>query len=550
MKMALLSRPSASTLLLYALRIALTLSPGYLHPDEFFQSLEPAAARLAGLDAAIPWEYESPPVRSWLPVAVLTGLPIYLLRYWTPFTPGAMALLAASRLPYCVASFAVDFALARVCHHFSPRTRGGDLLPPLLLLHASAWPTLVFGSRTFSNGIEAALFAVAIMLALTCRGPSRAHRTSLILGSLLAAGCWVRFTFAFFWLPVAVHVAAAGPIPWLISVRAMALAAFLTAVALFSADCCFIGLSTCMAAPWKFIAPLNNLAYNLQHPNLASHGLHPRLTHALVNLPLLFGPLAFSLGADVIATFTARPPRAPANAMAPMLLRSERAMLLGAVAVPLVALSLAPHQEARFLLPLQTPLLLLYGSTARSKFPWCTFNGALAAFFAFVHQAGVVRAMAHVQARGGASPPAVVVFSHSYMPPRSLLWQTTSPLPPAITVVDLLSNGSACDVMGALREQLFTAKGRRGSLVVRVALPALLARSVIAHGASDSCSQRTATNTWWRRVSSLWSMRLAFTLERRLWPHWSSEATPMSLHDAALEVYVVETVRRGPFGSW
>ena len=234
--------------------------------------------------------------------------------------------------------------------------------------------------------------------------------------------------------------------------------------------------------------------------------------------------------------------------MAPMLLRSERAMLLGAVAVPLVALSLAASR-ARFLLPLQTPLLLLYGSTAR-QVSMVHLQQRPRCILAFVHQAGVVRAMAHVQARGGLSPPAVVVFSHSYMPPRSLLWQTTSPLPPAITVVDLLSNGSACDVMGALREQLFTAKGRRGSLVVRVALPALLARSVIAHGASDSCSQRTATNTWWRRVSSLWSMRLAFTLERRLWPHWSSEATPMSLHDAALEVYVVEPVRRGPFGSW
>ena len=114
--------------------VALTLSPGYLR-RRVLPIVRAGSCASGGPRAAIPWEYESPPVRSWLPVAVLTGLPIYLLRYWTPFTPGAMALLAASRLPYCVASFAVDFVGSCIpC--FSPRT-GGDLLPPLLLLHAS-----------------------------------------------------------------------------------------------------------------------------------------------------------------------------------------------------------------------------------------------------------------------------------------------------------------------------------------------------------------------------------------------------------------------------
>jgi hypothetical protein len=43
------------------------------------------------------------------------------------------------------------------------------------------------------------------------------------------------------------------------------------------------------------LAPLNALRYNSQTSNLAEHGIHPRVTHALVNLPLMFGPLALYL---------------------------------------------------------------------------------------------------------------------------------------------------------------------------------------------------------------------------------------------------------------
>lgn len=59
------------------------------------------------------------------------------------------------------------------------------------------------------------------------------------------------------------------------------------------------------------ITPLENLRYNLDAGNLAEHGIHPRYLHLLVNLPLLFGPLALlaiydllgalKLGRDVFA---------------------------------------------------------------------------------------------------------------------------------------------------------------------------------------------------------------------------------------------------------
>lgn len=34
--------------------------------------------------------------------------------------------------------------------------------------------------------------------------------------------------------------------------------------------------------------PLNGVMYNSQSRNLSAHGLHPRVTHALINMPLLF----------------------------------------------------------------------------------------------------------------------------------------------------------------------------------------------------------------------------------------------------------------------
>ena len=61
------------------LRLGLTLSPGYVHPDEHFQALEPAAT-LVGWQSRLPWEFDpSPsPVRSWLG-ALLAAWPLWLL---------------------------------------------------------------------------------------------------------------------------------------------------------------------------------------------------------------------------------------------------------------------------------------------------------------------------------------------------------------------------------------------------------------------------------------------------------------------------------------
>lgn len=41
------------------------------------------------------------------------------------------------------------------------------------------------------------------------------------------------------------------------------------------------------------ITPLNFVKYNIKPSNLAEHGIHFRMTHALINMPLLFNVLTF-----------------------------------------------------------------------------------------------------------------------------------------------------------------------------------------------------------------------------------------------------------------
>ena len=224
------------------------------------------------------------------------------------------------------------------------------------------------------------------------------------------------------------------------------------------------------SAPWV-VTPYNALAYNLDTENLAAHGIHPRCTHALVNFPMLFGPLAWvayraSFEAARRATRSFRVPgpsaneegsrrraeksesaggsptrrsperakkkRTPERAVASA--NATRAALLGVLAVPLVFLSLAPHQEPRFLLPAlpaAAAAAAADGAAARlasspvALAAWSAANLLGAAFFGFAHQGGVVPAVAQLSTvlaeDDESSDHALVYFWRTYTPPESLL---------------------------------------------------------------------------------------------------------------------------------
>jgi len=567
-------------------RVAFAFGTGYIHPDEYLQSAEPVASRL-GMHAQLPWEFGGAgwPIRSWLGPLLTCWLPLRLLHGWRS------ALLLAVRLPICVASFGVDAALVQLCR------RRGWAVRPSLLAYAMSWPALVFSSRPFSNTLEAMLFAATLLLTLglpepaTPTPPSRS--VARLLGVLLAVGCWNRFTFAAFWLGAVLGVAPRLGVDWHARAKVAARAAqgaAGSALALWAIDCHAHG-GECVHAPWRCVAPLNALAYNARAANLAAHGLHPRCLHAAVNLPLLLGPLVLPLYAEALG--------------------STRAVLLGggssggggggsgdasrralawAMALPMAALSAAPHQEPRFLLPLLLPAALLHGRAldeaagAGRRWPglrWgahASYHAACALLFGVAHQGGVLRAVRAVAQLtsggdddGGGEPPlVVVVVAHTYPPPHFLLGERRrAATDTAETMVDVgeASPAAIAQRLGLEWRRAASLHGRThrrrrrqakacavpprdhattplpplpgecGAASSRLVVPAPLSAAVASQLASVRCAGHWA-RTWygWRWRRGRLAMRAP---THTFWPHLSFEAPPASVAEAALHIYEV-----------
>jgi phosphatidylinositol glycan class Z len=290
-----------------------------------------------------------------------------------------------------------------------------------LLCLGSSWPALVMFSHPFSNTTETIVSSTVFLLFVTKILPLlrihpqqqqqgqgsviKAHNSqplfprlhyAILLGALLSVGVWTRFTFPVFALGPALAVlcvvvmvaeqqrwkspsretgaastrALLDGVKWLIGV---AIGALTTCAALILIDTIYYTGEF----DWRniVVTPLNNLLYNSNPANLALHGIHPRWTHALVNIPLMFGGPVPMLLAWHLAQVSARwfwsfwcrshqkqPSRTAVSRQHQMQTIILYTTLLSMIAIPLLALSLAPHQEPRFLLPTILPLSILLAS--------------------------------------------------------------------------------------------------------------------------------------------------------------------------------------------
>ncbi len=95
-------------------------------------------------------------------------------------------------------------------------------------------------------------------------------------------------------------------------------------------------------------------------------------------------------------------------------------------------LSMFPHQEPRFLIPLTVPVVLLSSHILRYRLwgfrpllgLWYTFNIAMVLFYGFIHQGGVTCVAGSLSGHLQNGPTEVtVVFARTYMPPRYPLLQ-------------------------------------------------------------------------------------------------------------------------------
>jgi phosphatidylinositol glycan class Z len=398
----------------------LLLRHGYTHPDEWHQAPE-VAASLLGWSTSKPWEFGEAAARSVLLPLLTSAAPLLL-------AGGSSWLLPALRLWHIL-------PLGAVCHAAVRQSalslgKSQHEARRAALAFSFSWPALVFLSRPFSNSLETGCLALT-MLAL-CAPRSRSR--SLSLGAVFALGSFLRFTFPLFALPLLV-VAARG--------------ARLAHAAWLGLGCCACTL-LCVSLDSAFygslqLTPLNALRYNLRTSNLAMHGLHPRWTHACFNLPLLALPLLLSW-------------RRP-GADAPIAQTPLAIALSCSIALPLLALSCAPHQEPRFLLPLLLPLAAFRGDRmlrTRSRTAlWLLFNASLALFFGAMHQAGLPRATLAAGCRLALLSPSdraasTIVFLGTYMAPQSLLFQRAAE--GAARVIDL--GDASRDVLSATLQSL------------------------------------------------------------------------------------------------
>lgn len=195
------------------------------------------------------------------------------------------------------------------------------------------------------------------------------------------------------------------------------------------------------------VAPLNFLKYNMNSGNLAKHGLHSRFLHFVVNLPLLYNVLAvvglFAFASLIYRGFKGKLSELPR-------IQSIWGLMTASFIVPVAALSIFPHQEPRFLIPVTLPLVFLHAQRVRqacandeqttvegnAKKPkkrkqfnyllslWYILNIFCTLFYGFIHQGGVYPLAKYLSNEIQTKPKftAIHLFtSHTYSLPLSLL---------------------------------------------------------------------------------------------------------------------------------
>ena len=184
------------------------------------------------------------------------------------------------------------------------------------------------------------------------------------------------------------------------------------------------------------LTPLNSLIYNTSVSSLSEHGLHPRYQHFLVNFPLLLLP--------ALPLLILRPPRLLTNAR-----------FISAISATAI-LSIIPHQEARFLIPI-VPLLLscIHFPTLGLRFrlsrifivTWIAFNLTLGIIYGRYHQAGVVPMqlwLGEHRTDLGFTGSAEIIWWKTYSPP---VWLLNTPR-------DILNTTDLMGTHGPLVEQV------------------------------------------------------------------------------------------------
>ena len=412
---------------------------GYIHPDEFFQSTEVMAFDVFDFKVEKTWEWTSDhPGRNVVFPVIVAGLPFSILKHVSKYLGLGLTstwLVILPRIVMGMVLFLINRSLKDYAQGLDLDTAQRSLL---IFLFRSCHVTLVFFTKTFSNNIEALIF---LLLLIKLDESREKQHVNFIIGFLTIFGFFIRQSMlAFAFYPIAISfcnwILLSGSCNGLkirkifIAIASMVLGGLSAAALCFLLDCLYFWnqIESILFA----ITPFNLIKYNNNVDNLKLHGLHPWYLHLIVNMVLLFGPLYLLLlwkglklviGSPSLRTF-----------LTSLLTPKSSTYFLSATLVPVFILSLVPHQEPRYILPVIIPLVCFIAKTSgvlqnrTFYFAVIAFNIIGTSWYGFIHQGGILPSITHLNNNFKSDPNKTtsLIYWKTYKVPQHLFLQNVN----------------------------------------------------------------------------------------------------------------------------
>ena len=448
--MSVLSSASCVLSLIQILIIVLPY-PAYIHPDEYFQSTEIMAGDVLQLKSLRTWEWNrKEPSRNIVFPFLAAGLPFMVLRKLQQ-TYTVNILIILPRLMMLGLTYIIETLLVRIV---LMEKRNKNDMEFLVFLFRSSHVTLVFLSRTFSNTLETLLFALTIFVIERLKeNEHKATLFSFFIGCIGSVGFFVRPSFSAFMFGAlfiyGVHLLYCNNLLNVVikSFKFILVMTFgflmVSLLSIYLDNYYFNGLSELQ------ITSYNLIKYNANIKNLKEHGIHYRGLHFAVNMCLLFGPIYVIFICLFVKSIKAllhgiMRYRTLLGTLKLVLEFFHLNSLLMTTVLPVVIMSLIPHQEPRYIIAAIVPLLCTVVSKCKYQMKsifislWLIFNFLGILWYGFLHQAGLVPVLTRLneQIRNKASADTFhLVFWKTYQVPEHLLGVQKNDA--SVNVVDL-----------------------------------------------------------------------------------------------------------------
>ncbi|XP_050542046.1 GPI mannosyltransferase 4 isoform X2 [Daktulosphaira vitifoliae] len=176
------------------------------------------------------------------------------------------------------------------------------------------------------------------------------------------------------------------------------------------------------------ITPLNFIKYNMNSSNLAEHGIHFRLTHCIINMPLLFNVMTALLIRNLSLNSVIKNLVKRQYHLLPSIYQVNTLMVINII-IPIILLSVFPHQEPRFLIPILLPVVFTaskFFCISNIKYlkplfgTWCIANAIGLLFYGHLHQAGVTPMISQLALDIRNSSNVHIIHGYTYSIPLGL----------------------------------------------------------------------------------------------------------------------------------